>query len=408
MGISIARLLIFVLTLFTGMDSFSADSGSTGGFSSIYTDIFLPGSPTLSLIRVYNSKSTFSGMFGSGWGTVFETSLVLDKKGQVSISEYGVWAPKVYSFRGPADPFYFSSSSEDGKVQNTDNQWVRYKTDGSKEYFDENGRMIRVVQPADNRTVFNIEYNEMNRIKRVSDNTGRRLDFIYNSDDLVIRVKGIPNGVATYRYNSSGMLYASTDADGRSYTYKYDNHDVGSAGIVTVVNPDGSKREIDYYDDENEGNVRRIREPDGRVFNYSYSKDANGKDVVSIRIENPPGNDLVETGITAFTAGNETVALQDGQSDNLPAVPADQSKKQPSGKKSKKNQVTSKRQNKTVVETPVKTGLSSLFDSMGVSEGFSLKWMLLLPFIITLAFLILRGMFKTLPWARILGGRKDD
>src|SRR5690606_13789872 len=61
-----------------------------GNFYISYTDIVVPGSgQKLEITRTYNSKATDVGWFGFGWGSAFETTLVVSADGCAVVHENG-------------------------------------------------------------------------------------------------------------------------------------------------------------------------------------------------------------------------------------------------------------------------------------------------------------------------------
>jgi len=61
-----------------------------GNFYITYTDIIVPGGDhDLEISRTYNAKSTDNGWFGYGWGSLYETKLIVSADGSVVVVENG-------------------------------------------------------------------------------------------------------------------------------------------------------------------------------------------------------------------------------------------------------------------------------------------------------------------------------
>ena len=95
------RLLLFGSVLLLILTTLPAEGGvnlKNGNFFISYTDIVF--SRQHDLTRAYNSKSTFQGMFGYGWGSEYDTYLDVQGDGTVVMHEYGGGATN--TFRPPA------------------------------------------------------------------------------------------------------------------------------------------------------------------------------------------------------------------------------------------------------------------------------------------------------------------
>lgn len=83
------KKLIIALSLMP-LASFGGVNLKNGNFYITYTDIIVPGGDhDLEVTRTYNAKSTDNGWFGYGWGSLYETKLVVSADGSVVIIENG-------------------------------------------------------------------------------------------------------------------------------------------------------------------------------------------------------------------------------------------------------------------------------------------------------------------------------
>ena len=81
---------LMTLTLLLPMVAFGGVNLKNGNFYITYTDIIVPGGDhDLEVTRTYNSKSTDNGWFGYGWGSLYETKLMVSADGSVVVMENG-------------------------------------------------------------------------------------------------------------------------------------------------------------------------------------------------------------------------------------------------------------------------------------------------------------------------------
>src|SRR4051812_48574640 len=82
--------LFFISALLLGIrPAGAAVNIRNGNFYMSYTDIEYSGGFEPQIERVYNSKTPFKGMFGWGWGSLYELHLELMPEGAIIVTEYG-------------------------------------------------------------------------------------------------------------------------------------------------------------------------------------------------------------------------------------------------------------------------------------------------------------------------------
>jgi hypothetical protein len=92
METKIRKILLMLMILFP-LSVFAGVNLKNGNFYISYTDIVVPGGgDRLEVTRTYNSKSIKKGWFGYGWGSDYETFLVVAADGSVIVHENGTGA----------------------------------------------------------------------------------------------------------------------------------------------------------------------------------------------------------------------------------------------------------------------------------------------------------------------------
>jgi YD repeat-containing protein len=220
------------------------------------------GTPPLKLERHYNSTLPDVGLFGIGWRSNYEASLVITLTSGVPTA--------IAAKRPDGNQFIFRNyttawlSDYDVKLRlsSVGSMWVLIDVDGTKETYDSTGRLISIV------TVqgypLTLQYSA-EKLASVTDQFGRALTFTWNSAGTLIAQVTEPSGqvfiygyqgnklssvdypdvddtgVATrvtrvYRYeepNFPNALTGITDENGHNYaTWDYDN--VTGRGIMSM------------------------------------------------------------------------------------------------------------------------------------------------------------------------------
>jgi RHS repeat-associated protein len=135
----------------------------------------------------------------------------------------GVWEDPVHQFT---------------MYKNADDTYTRYRKNGIKEEYDEQGKIISITDLNGNTITFS--YGQYG-ISSITDTVGRVLTFTYGGGKLT----GITDGVKTITYGYSGdNLVSVTDPIGRVTTY---NYLAGNSFLITGVNyPSGGFSTYEY------------------------------------------------------------------------------------------------------------------------------------------------------------------
>jgi YD repeat-containing protein len=294
-----------------------------GNFFRAYTDIGYKMGAEPKIERVYNSKTSYKGIFGPGWGNEYEVKLSVSPDGSVVVHEYGGGAenrftpakistqevdeavkkiaelkkipnPKAneeYREKLRTDAFYrneeWQSLVNAGKLQAkvipvgarlTSNRFAyqsltklkdgyqRSFDTGKVEKFDEKGRLVRVSDK--NGNYIELTYSKEGRIEKLVDNMNRKMFFTFNNRGLLEKVQGEDGVEAVYKYNPMGELVESKDAEGNVYKYKYttDNYH----NLIEVTYSDGTTIQVAYYGVDKYMGVKSLKERDGTVNEYDY------------------------------------------------------------------------------------------------------------------------------------------
>lgn len=294
-----------------------------GNFYISYTDIIVPGGgQDLSIVRTYNSKSTEKGWFGFGWGSEFETFLKVSADGSVSVYENGAgsvtrFTPKeevnveaaadkiieamrkrsTLSDRVAADfktkfinnaelrtayarkfdvavnlaagTELFSNNRGIQKLKKTSDGFVRSYNDGKQEYFNSDGKLVRIQDK--NGYKVDLNYDKDGHVASIKDSSAKQLHFEWYSDGHIKHISSTGDRKASYKYQN-GNLVESTDIGGNTFKFDYDtNHNMTSVGYK-----DGSKMVVKYTPQTQF--VAEVIERDGASTKYDYGSNPKNPD----------------------------------------------------------------------------------------------------------------------------------
>ncbi|MFP5518342.1 MAG: DUF6531 domain-containing protein [Bdellovibrionia bacterium] len=268
---AIAFTLLFSLQAHALVDMKNAN------YSNTWVDMDVPGSGyDLKIIRTYNSRSLFNGMFGFGWCSDFETSVEINAEGNLRVKECGgglevTFAPREITRSDVTKTInsIMAKIKADKKVSFTDSYlkqlaaqlleddnlrsdyaqkygiavgvkegtkffangrevehftfnktfYTRTLPDGSSQRFNLVGRLTHIYDKNGNFLKF--EYDK-DMIKTIEDNNSRRLSFTYYPNKKIKMIRG-PNGIAAeYRFSNLDDLSYVKNAWLKEYSYQYD------------------------------------------------------------------------------------------------------------------------------------------------------------------------------------------
>lgn len=328
---SLKKIKLVALLLLIGQLLYSGVNLKNGNFYISYTDVMVAKSYGAidEISRTYNSKSTQVGLFGYGWGTVFESHLYTYPDGSIVIAEYGA---------GGKTPFTTPFSTQDmldlmidqliqtavdqGDLDNSPNAilkkrevlsdqeqrialWNKYVNKGLLEYTStlpagaewesfERGRE-RILKTESGYTRIKSskieEFNLDGQLVKIDEKNGQystleyvdgKLSKIINADNTFVEFTLNQDGFITqidhngksakFRYEGQNLVFAE-DVAGNKYEHSYDvNHNM----VKILYNPVRFKGEAEdamlmEYEPKT-GFLSKITDRNGESTTYTYKK----------------------------------------------------------------------------------------------------------------------------------------
>lgn len=197
-----------------------------------HTDYILPGKgDAIDITRSYNSASTKTGIFGSGWATKYDENLTIHDPDTNSIRLSMSDGRAVYFERADANSPYLPAT-EGFYAQialNTDGTHTVTFQDGRKHHFSSSGKLLWLKDRNGFQTT--LAYTSGN-LSSITDAFGRVLTVTMNSGQ-VTQISDSLGAVATYSYNTDETLDLVTYPDGSKYEFEYET--VGGRPVITEV-----------------------------------------------------------------------------------------------------------------------------------------------------------------------------
>lgn len=319
-----------------------------GNFFIGYTDVLYSGGLEPKIERVFNSKTSYRGVFGPGWGNEYEVSLSVSADGSVVVKEYGGGAENRFvpttfkkadldnavnaiaaaarkmggigteaqlkdykrrltedaGFRNdeweklrargqlPARAVAVGTQFQSNRfsyqyITRTKTGYLRVFDNGRTETFDDSGRLTTIADRNGNRITF--QYRKDGVLQSLSDNLNRRMAFSFNSKGLLERIDADGGKRVEYAYNDKDQLVRSKDVEGNVYTYKYDARN----NMVEIGYSDKTTLQVAYFGPDQKDNVRSVKDRDGSITEYSYKN---------------PGTDQIAVGVVVKTSDGKVAS----------------------------------------------------------------------------------------------------
>ncbi|MBF0299097.1 MAG: RHS repeat protein [Oligoflexia bacterium] len=333
----ISIIVLFLFVSFVSGSAFAGVNLKNGNFYISYTDVVVPGGQKLEVSRTYNSKASKIGWFGYGWGSDYETYLVVSPDGSVVIHENGSGAEtrfvpgdvnaeaaaekivKVMREKANlqekaardltnklkndaelrlmyAEKFEIKSDLAAGTVlhatdrglqelKRTKEGFERTYNDGKTEIFNPAGKLVKVTDKTGYAVNLTYDSNNNNVLRSVKDSQAKQLFFEWHPDGKIKSAWNTEEKKASYKFDDKNNLEESTDVAGNIYKYKYDNNH----NLTQIAYQDKSSMDI-KYDPKNQM-VLSIKDKSGIETGYKYGSNNVNPDLHYWTMVTKPGAD---------------------------------------------------------------------------------------------------------------------
>ena len=206
------------------------------------TDFDLLGfGPGIKVARTYNSSSVGNGLFGLGWSTTLDESIVSTTANEVLLT-----APdgKTTYFTGSGNVFSPMLGDIHAQIlKEADGAYTLIFLNGETHRFNAIGKLVSITDLNNLRTT--LAYDTNGRIASATDAYGRILTFATSSGGNVLSISDTLGTIATYTYNNGDHTLTSvTYPDNSKYNFVYN----GNAILESVTDALGNTLESHAYD----------------------------------------------------------------------------------------------------------------------------------------------------------------
>jgi len=212
----------------------------------------------LRVTRHYNSRNYESSMFGNGWTSNWDYSLIVKPDSNILV-KYGSGGQITFNKTNetPTEITYKAPQANSDVVKKTALKYVLNKKSGEILEFDLNGGLTKMLDKYGN--AISITYNA-SEIDKISSDSGEYLKFTY-SNDYVTKITDHAGRSYSYAYNGDKLVSVTTPLGG-TRDYVYDKH-----GLTKLIDEMGQTYLINHYDalervewqEDGEGNKTRLR-----------------------------------------------------------------------------------------------------------------------------------------------------
>ena len=297
-----------------------------GNFYISYTDISVSGGGhKLTITRTYNSKSKhYKGMFGKGWGNLYETYLTVSVDGSVVIHENGTGAQTRFTSQNEIDPSkaaerivaamkkkssltnaaaktWIKKFKKNAELREayaarynikaslpknttlvstkqgpqvlvfTGKTYERRYNNGKVEVFSKNGKLQSIKDKDGYKVSLNYK-NRTGRLQSIKDSSGNQLFFEWTSSGHVKHIWSTKDAKTAYKYGGNELI-ESKDVMGNTYKHSYDR----KGNMDGISYADGTKMKIKY--DPKTQFVSSITDRNGRTTGYKYESNSKKPDL---------------------------------------------------------------------------------------------------------------------------------
>lgn len=215
------------------------------------TDYALPGGgETIKINRFYNSIIQSSGLFGFGWSTKYDESIVIYDDKMIRLNQPDGRAA-YFGRTNTANPFFSFSSDVVGEIlQNPDNSYTLTFKDGRVHKFSSAGKLLWQKDRNGNQTTLAYDINGI--LTSITDTFGRTLTLTPGANGNILQISDSLGVVATYDYvPGTFLLQTVTYADGSKFKFEYDSTTApGKILLKTVKDALDNILETHLYDQQ--------------------------------------------------------------------------------------------------------------------------------------------------------------
>lgn len=262
--------------------------------------LFHYNSNNLGIIQNIFYENYFADSYGSGWLTSYNRFLNMTFYEHSIIgysNEYGDITYFKHDEESSTEELAVYIQINDNNIfpsvgklylNNTEGTFYMEMSDGTKEYFDSIGRLIKIEDGSAGKNTVTVDYVtpadydgedfRLEAIDKITDTAGREYRFTYNSSGYLseitvcdkfgdpITVSGVNGEVPlryTYDYSSTGELIKAAYPDFAQITYSYEGDTEGQ--LTSAVGIDGYGIYIAYKDN---GKVSKVTEKQGSTTGH--------------------------------------------------------------------------------------------------------------------------------------------
>lgn len=227
-----------------------------GNFFISYTD-YARGDATLT--RTYNTRTGSSGIFGNGWSSELEHTLYPMSNGDMEFQHNG-GGQRVRFRRSVADGTpTWTDGHGNSIVQDGEGYMVHWKSDGERNRFDPDGRLVLIEDLEGERARLTYRHGVVEtvvlegldrlefafyangKVARIAGPAGE-MAYHYGFDGALIRARNVADGVYAHDYDPEGRMTAIRYADGSARLMSYD----GDGRLVEDASPNGCRDRLAY------------------------------------------------------------------------------------------------------------------------------------------------------------------
>lgn len=257
------KKLLFMLALFPLVSSAEVDL-KNGSYEDSLIDIFSADKNASSnFVRFYNSRATQEGWFGFGWGSVYQTKLIISKEGNLVVLENGLKSEGEFILSNPSAGIY---SLQNQIIKKTTTGYTRELPSGHVEHFNKNGRLEKIVFSQTKPLIHALNYDSNSKLLSVTSNGQKRYVIDWYDNGKIKSITSNDQKSSYYFYDELSNMIKSINDKGSVYLFVYDmNHN-----LTKIVYSDQKQKILKY--DKNSF-VTEFTNENREVTSYQYESD---------------------------------------------------------------------------------------------------------------------------------------